>query len=74
MKANEIRHLLREVAPIIDGTRRHLISTQDPVRDGDTVIVFTKCWSLMYDTRTIGICHVRIHNNSKRLIFKLFLK
>lgn len=71
METNKIGHLLRKVTPIIDRTGWHLVRAQNTVRDGDTVIIFTERGSLMHDARTIGVCHVRVHDNPKCLVLEL---
>lgn len=52
MLPHKVRHLTRELARVIDGAWRHLVSAKDAMRKGNAVIVFTKRGSLVDDARS----------------------
>ena len=74
MLARKVSHLFCEQTCVVDRTWGHLICVQDTVCNGDAVIIFTKCRSLVDDTSTIRICNVRIYNNAESLVFILEVK
>ena len=42
----------RESTSLVNGTRRDLVFGDDLVSETDSVIVFSPCWSLVYNTGT----------------------
>lgn len=67
----EIGNLLGKSPSVIDRTRRHLILGDDPVGDGDPVIVLSKSGSLVDDTRTGRGLDVAITDDSVGSVFEL---
>lgn len=67
----EIRYLLGEPPSIVNRTRRHLILGDDPVGDGDPVIVLSKRRSLVDDTRPRGGFDVAVADDSVGSVFEL---
>lgn len=71
MLAHKVWHLARELPRVIDGTWGHFISTKDTMREGDTVIVFTKCGSLVDDTRPALVRNVGIIEDTESFVLVL---
>jgi hypothetical protein len=67
----EIRYLLGKPPSIVNGTRRHLILGDDPVGDGDPMIVLSKRRSLVDDTRSRGGFDVAVADDSVGSVFEL---
>lgn len=72
MLTSKLRYLAREFARVINGARRHLVGAQDPVCDGNAMIVISECRCLVHDTGTALICDISIDEYPKCLILKLF--
>lgn len=47
---------------------------QDTIRNGNTMVIFTECRSLVDDTRSICIGHIGINENSESPIFELIVE
>lgn len=56
---------------LVDGTRRHLLLSDDTFTDGDTVIVVTESRSLVNDTSTGSVGNVSISYNLESSIHEL---
>jgi hypothetical protein len=74
MLTNKIRNLLREFSSVVDGAWRHFVMLQDTIRNGNTMVIFTECRSLVDDTRSICIGHIGINENSESPIFELIVE
>lgn len=71
MLTDKVRYFLGKTTCIIDWTWWHLVGAQHTIRDGDTVIVFTKSGSLMYDACAVRIRHIGIGEYTECLVFEL---
>jgi hypothetical protein len=69
--AFKVRHFFGELPCIVDRAWRQIIRLKDAVRNGYTVIVFTERGGLVYDTRSVGVCDVRIREYSEGAVFIL---
>lgn len=69
--ALEIRHGVDESTGIVERAGGHLVFSDDTVRDGDSVVVFTESGGLVDDTSTGGGIDVRIADDSVGLVFEL---
>lgn len=67
----KIVHLLRESTPIVDGTRRHFIESQDTVGHCDAVIILTKSRCLVNNACAISICDICVDDYAERFVLKL---
>lgn len=47
---------------------------QDTIRNGNTMVIFTECRSLVDDTRSICIGHIGINENPESPIFELIVE
>jgi hypothetical protein len=60
MLANEIGHFLCKLARLVDGTGQVAVGSDDALTDTDTVIVFTKCGSLVDNASTAVGGHIGV--------------
>lgn len=67
----EIRHLLRIPPRIINRARRHFILRDNPIGDGDPVIVFTKGGGLVDNPGSRGGFDVGVNDDSVGAVFVL---
>jgi hypothetical protein len=71
MQTLEIRNLFGKPPSVVDRTRRHLVLGDDPVGDGDPVIVFTESGGLVDDPGTRGGLDVAVADDSVGSVLKL---
>jgi hypothetical protein len=62
---------LHEFSGIVQRTRWQLISSHKTIFHRNAMIVFTECWCLLDDTRTILIRDVRVSDDYEGSIFIL---
>jgi hypothetical protein len=67
----EVWDFVRVVPFLIDRTRRHLILPDNTLSNSDTVIVFSKGWSLMNDTRSGIRSDVCVNQDSESCLGEL---
>ena len=70
----EIRDLRCEATRIVDGTWRHVLRSENAMRNSNAMIVVTKCRCLVNDTSAFIGLDVLVVENSERPILELYVQ